>query len=445
VERATTAAQAPTARALAADVRAGRTDPRELVEQALARLAEVDDVVRAFVHVDADGARAQAQRRAAEGRRGGPLHGVPVAVKDLFDVAGQPTAAGSRVPPGPAATADATALARLRAAGAVVIGRTRMHEFAWGLTTWHPELGGTRNPHDPRRTAGGSSGGSAAAVAAGVVPLALGTDTGCSLRLPAAWTGLVGHKPTHGSTPAAGVVPLAPSLDVVGALVRDAADARLALEVLGGRALPPPREAPGLRVGRVRAPATSAAVGAALDAAAARFADVVEVDLPLAGRLEQLYGVVMGVEALQVHRSRGWWPAHGDAYGTDVRGRLERSAQITSAQRAEAAVLRAELCRRTDALLSDVDLLLLPVASCGPSRTGAPDERPDDAGPLRAAVLPWTVLANLCGLPACAVPAGLDDDGLPLAVQVVGARGRDTTVLDAASMLERAGPRTDRS
>jgi aspartyl-tRNA(Asn)/glutamyl-tRNA(Gln) amidotransferase subunit A len=427
-------AVAPTARAVAAAVRAGRTDPVELVEQALARLGEVDDVVRAFVHVDADGAREQARGRAAEGRTGGPLHGVPVAVKDLFDVAGQLTRAGSRVPPGPAAGRDATAVARLREAGAVLIGRTRTHEFAWGLTTWHPDLGGTRNPYDPDRTAGGSSGGSAAAVAAGVVPLALGTDTGCSLRLPAAWTGLVGHKPTHGLTPADGVTPLAPSLDVVGALVRDAADARLALEVLSGRPLPPAEDARGLRVGRVRARGLSDAVGSGLDAAAAAFADVVEVDLPLDG-LERLYGAVMGDEALEVHRSRGWWPEHADLYGADVRGRVERSQALTPEQRAGAAAMREELRRRTDDLLAGVDVLLLPVASCAPSRTSAPDERPDGGGPLRSAVLPWTVLANLCGLPACAVPMGLDGDGLPVAVQVVGARGRDATVLDAAAAL----------
>jgi aspartyl-tRNA(Asn)/glutamyl-tRNA(Gln) amidotransferase subunit A len=425
---------APTATSLAADVRAGRVDPVELVEQALARIEECDDDVRAFVHVDADGARAQARQRAAQGS-GGPLHGVPVAVKDLFDVAGQPTRAGSRVPPGPAAARDAVAVRRLRDAGAVILGRTRTHEFAWGLTTWHPDLGGTHNPHDLDRVAGGSSGGSAAAVAAGVVPLALGTDTGCSLRLPAAWCGVVGHKPTHGSVAPGGVLALAPSLDVVGAVTRDTADARLALEVLTGRPLPAPAEVTGLRVGVVDARAAGPAVRAALADAAGRWGTVQEIELPLADSYERLYGVVMGGEALAEHRAAGRWPQHAALYGADVRARLERCEQLSAADLAEAAALRTELRHRTAALFARLDLLLLPVASCGPSRTTSPDDRPDGGGSLRGAVLPWTVLANLCGLPACAVPAGVDHQSLPVAVQVVGPAGADSRVLSAAAAL----------
>lgn len=429
---------APTASALAADVRAGRTDPVELVELALARIEECDDDVRAFVHVDAEGARAQARERAAHGREGGPLHGVPVAVKDLFDIAGQPTRAGSRVPPGPPAVLDAVAVHRLRQAGAVVIGRTRTHEFAWGLTTWHPDLGGTHNPHDARRVAGGSSGGSAAAVAAGVVPLALGTDTGCSLRLPAAWCGVVGHKPTHGLVSTGGVLALAPSLDVVGALTRDVADTRLALEVLTGRSLPPPVDVAALRVGVARAGGATPAVRAALSAAADRWEFSAAVELPLAGGYERLYALTMGSEALAEHRAAGRWPAHADLYGADVRGRLERCEQMTAADVAEAGAARTALRQAVDELFSSVDLLLLPVASCGPSLTETPDDRPDGNGPLRSAVLPWTVLANLCGLPACAVPAGVDSGGLPVAVQVVGPAGADARVLDAAAMLTHA-------
>lgn len=428
-------AGAPTARELAAAVRAGRTDPVELVEQALARIRECDDVVRAFVRVDAEGAREQARQRAADGRSGGPLHGVPVAVKDLYDVEGQVTRAGSLVPAGPAAARDAVAVRRLRDAGAVVLGRTRTHEFAWGLTTWHPGHGGTRNPHDPRRTAGGSSGGSAAAVAAGAVPLALGTDTGCSIRLPAAWCGLVGHKPTHGAVPLDGVLPLAPSLDVAGAIVRDAGDARLALAVLTGRSLPEPAAVAGLRVGRVAAPDATPAVQSAMADAAARWARVSLAGLPLADRIERLYATVMGGEAVVEHRRSGRWPAHAGSYGADVRNRIERADQLTGQQLAAARQLRLELRRDVARLFDDVDLLLLPVASCGPSTTDDPDQRPDGGGPLRSAVLPWTVLVNLCGLPACAVPMGVDDDGLPVAVQVVGPPGADARVLDAAAAL----------
>ena len=428
------ALDAPTARQLAADVRAGRTDPVQLVERALARAQECQ-ALGALVHVDADGARRQARDRAAQGRDGGPLHGVPVVVKDLYDVAGQTTRAGSLVPPGPPAERDATAVARLREAGAVVLGRTRTHEFAWGLTTWHPTEGGTRNPWDLDRTAGGSSGGSAAAVAAGIVPLGLGTDTGCSIRLPAAWCGLVGHKPTHGSVPLDGVVPLGPSLDVGGALVRDVDDARLALEVLTGRPLPPPQPVDGLRLGRVRADGLPRPLAEALDASGAR-----DVALPMADRLPAVYAAVQGSEAVAWHRATGRWPQHADAYGADVRNRLERSAQLTEADVERARRDREQLRADTARLFEDVDLLLLPVAACGPSRTDAPDDRPDDGAPLRSAVLPWTVLANLCGLPACAVPVGRDDDGLPVALQVVGPPGQDARVLDAAAALARVSP-----
>ncbi len=426
------AVQAPSAVALAGEVRAGRAHPVELVERALARLEECDGDVRAFVGVDADGARAQA--RAAPD---GPLRGVPVAVKDLFDVAGQVSRAGSLVPAGPPARVDATAVARLREAGAVVLGRTRTHEFAWGITTQHEVLGGTRNPWDTGRVPGGSSGGSAAAVAAGVVPLALGTDTGCSIRLPAAWCGLVGHKPTWGTVPLDGCVPLAPSLDHGGALVRTVDDVRLLLRVLGDLHLPPPQPLRGLRAGVVAATGAPGVL-AALEAAAGRARQLglvtSDVELPMAGRLVGLYAGVQGVEALAWHRGTGRWPAHADAYGADVRAHLERAEQSGAERAAEAAKGRAELRARTAELFTAVDVLLLPVATDGPPTVGHPDD--GGSGPIRDSVLPWTVLANLCGLPACSVPVGLDDDGLPVGLQVVGAAGTDARVLDVAEQLQ---------
>ncbi len=428
------AVPAPSATELAADVRAGRTDPVELVERALARLAECDGEVRAFLEVDADGARRHARRLAAETPRG-PLHGVPVGVKDLFDVAGQVTRAGSLVPAGPPAAVDAVAVARVRTAGAVVIGRTRTHEFAWGMTTQSVPLGGTRNPWRTDRVPGGSSGGSAAAVAAGVVPLGLGTDTGCSIRLPAAWCGLVGHKPTHGLVPLGGCVPLAPSLDTGGALVRTVADARLALEVLTGRPLPAPAPLAGLCLGLVTAAVPHLAEVAGR-AAAAGLA-VREVRLPLADRLVELYALAQAPEALAWHRGTGRWPAHADAYGADVRGRLERCEALREDELAEGRSLRGELRRQVAALFEQVDLVLLPVTDAGPPRAVEPDvvRRVDGAGPLRDAVLPWTAVANLCGLPACSVPAGLDADGLPVGIQLVGPPGADAHVLDAADLL----------
>lgn len=426
------AVAAPSASRLAADVRDGRADPVELVDRALARLAACDEHVQAFALVDAEAARAQA-RVAPDG----PLRGVPVGVKDLFDVAGQVTAAGSLVPAGPPAAADAVAVARLRAAGAVVLGRTRTHEYAWGLTTQHEVLGGTRNPWDTTRVPGGSSGGSAAAVAAGIVPLALGTDTGCSIRLPAAWCGLVGHKPTWGTVPLDGCVPLAPSLDHGGALVRTVEDVRLALLVLGGLKLPQPAPVHGLRAGVVRGPMTpgvAAALADVDDRVVALGLSLREVALPLADRLGEAYSGVQAGEALAWHRGTGRWPAHAQAYGTDVRGYLERAERAGPERLAAAGALREELRRRVAALFTDVDVLLLPVAGSGPPAISSADLTA--LATVRDAVLPWTVLANLCGLPACSVPVGLDDDGLPVGLQVVGPPGADGRVLDLAEQLQ---------
>jgi len=439
---------APTISTLAAQVHAGRLDPVELLERSLARLAECDRQLGAFVLVQADEARAEAGQRAAAIRRGdrlGPLHGIPVGVKDLFDVAGQVTCAGSLVPPGPAATTDAAAVTRLRRAGAVIVGRTRTHEFAWGLTTQHERLGGTRNPWDTDRVPGGSSGGSAAAVSAGIVALALGTDTGCSIRLPAAWCGVVGHKPSYGLVPLDGAVPLARSFDHGGALVRDVADARLVLQVLSGAPIPPAAHPAGLRLGIVVggaglpecAAAVSGAMTAAVDLAESAGVFPREVQLPLVEQLAALYSAVQAGEALAWHRSTGRWPAHAIAYGADVRGRLEHAERVPSQVALAGAGRRVELRRRIAAMFTQVDLLLMPIAAGGPPVITSPDEVDIDGRPirLREAVLPWTVLANLCGLPACAVPIGLDRDGLPVGVQVVGPPGADARVLDLAAVL----------
>lgn len=442
---------APTATELAEAVRRGDRTPTELVERALHRLAEVEPSLTAFVEVPADRALAEGQvlaAEAAEGRFRGPLHGVPVAVKDLFDVAGEVTGAGSRVPPtGRPATADAAAVVRLREAGAVVLGRTRTHEYAWGMTTQHESLGGARNPWDTSRTPGGSSGGSAVAVAAGVVPMALGTDTAASIRLPAAWCGLVGHKPTHGAVDLTGAVPLAPSLDCGGALVRSVADARLALTVLTGQQVHRRRESlTGLRVGHPHdpsAPGPDRGIRAVLDAAVARAADggaeLSTAELPPWEVLRRALVAAQGSEAVAYHRSLGHWPDRAEDYGADVRGRLAGAAGLTADELETGARDRADVRRQVAALLSTVDVLVMPVAGAGPSRVDDPDRVTVDgrAAELREQVLPHTLLANLCGLPACSVPVGLDPDGLPVGLQVVGPAGADELVLDVAELLQR--------
>lgn len=451
------AVDAPTLSELSAAVRSGQASAVDLVESALARLDAVEPRLAAFTAVAAERARAEASsltQEAAEGRWRGALHGVPVAVKDLYDVAGEVTAAGSRIPPTwHVADADADAVARLRRAGAIVIGRTRTHEYAWGLTTQHEELGGTRNPYDVTRVPGGSSGGSAAAVASGVVPLALGTDTAGSIRLPAAWCGLVGHKPSHGRVSLAGVVPLAPSFDHAGALVRTVADARLALGVLTGSDVVAGRHAvdlAGLRIGVVATAGGPVLDGAiervmqlalngAIEAGAVRV-DVTGPDWPT---LRDTFFVLQASEAVQYHRGLGHWPDHAKLYGEDVRNRLRRAeaygADDIDRSRRDLAALRDHV----QGLFNTVDVLVQPVAGSGPSAVNAPDlvrvnGRLEE---LREQVLSHLLLASLCGLPACSVPAGVDGDGLPVGVQVIGPRGRDELVLDVAEALEGLGRR----
>src|SRR5215217_7808867 len=217
------------------------TTSAELVEASLAAIAEHNTRTNAFILVDADGARAAAKAVEEERRRGvdrGPLHGMPVSIKDLIDVAGQPTTAASRVRAGHVAAGDATVVRRLREAGAVLIGKTNLHEFALGTTSEESAFGAVRNPRDASRSAGGSSGGSAAAVALGMGLASVGSDTGGSIRIPAAACGVVGLKPSLGEVPTEGVVPLCMTFDHVGPITRSVKDAAVIWAVLSGRAIP---------------------------------------------------------------------------------------------------------------------------------------------------------------------------------------------------------------
>ena len=379
----------------------------------------------------------------------GPLHGVAVGVKELFAVRGLPWTAGSLTRRDVVADEDAAAVARLRAAGALIVGMTRSHEFGWGLPTWHDTLGGPRNPWDLDRITGGSSGGSAAAVAAGMVPLALGTDTGCSIRLPAAFCGVVGMKPTHGRISTSGVVPLAPSFDHVGVLAAEVDEAVRALQVLGLTEPHEPRpDLAGLVVGVPDRPQgiplpehRQRSVDAAIEACRARGAAVRTVELPPAADVADIYAAVQRGEALPIHRDElRTWPAQADRYGSDVRGHLERAESATQADYPAAVRRLLELREQTAAVLAEVDVLLTPVAACAPAPTASPHEVEVDGRPvpLRDAVLPYTQLQDLCGLPACAVPAGVDRHGLPVGVQVSGRPWADLLVLDLARTLREA-------
>jgi len=383
---------------LAARLRSGQATARELTETALAEAQRWEPVINAFATLDAAGARRaadEADRELAEGHDRGPLHGIPVGVKDLIDVAGLPTGAGSRHFAGTIAERDAECVRRIRAAGAVVLGKTTTHELAFGPTGDRAATGPTRNPYAPDRMSGGSSSGSAAAVAAGVVPLALGTDTGGSVRIPAALCGVVGLKPTSGALPLDGVLPLAPSLDTVGPMARTVADCRLLWTALAGD-------------GPVGRPLTRR-----------------EYTTPWP-ELRDAYTAIQGGEAFAVHAER--YRSAPELFGEEVRQRLSAAGKVRGWEYVRARALRDRVRADVLAALGEDGFLRLPTVPVTAPRL---DERAGDVrGTLLSLTSPWNVL----GLPALTIPAGLDD-GLPVGTQLVGPPGSEERLLATAETL----------
>jgi aspartyl-tRNA(Asn)/glutamyl-tRNA(Gln) amidotransferase subunit A len=431
-----------TLRAAAAALAAGDLSSAELTSACLERAAATQDL-GAFAALDARGALAEAQERdraLARGECPGPLHGVPVGIKDLADVAGMPTRAGAAVTSAEPAAADADAVARLRSAGAVVLGKTSTHEFAYGVTAR-----AARNPWDPERLAGGSSGGSAVAVAAGACPLTLGTDTAGSCRIPAAFCGVTGMMARPGTLPMDGIIPLGPGMDTVGLLARSAADLALGWAALGGGPAVD-AQAPA-RVG-VAAPEAMGDVAPDAAAAAERVAEALggvaaTLDLPAFDDFSRARGPLIAATALALHRERGWWPDGAERYGGDVADELRRAERIPDELLSSSRARAAELGAALRAALEPVDVLVLPTTP------GAAPSRALD-GPLarveRRHAAELTRLCgpvNMAGLAAVSVFAGLDGDGLPLGVQVVA---RDeATALGAAQAWEQVAGEAPRA
>lgn len=411
----------PSATAAAAAIRDGALTSEQLVTDCLDRVAAHEPQLRAWAHLDRDLALEQARSRDAESPRG-PLHGVPVGIKDILDTVDQPTAHGSPIHAGNRPDRDATAVARLREAGAVVLGKTVTTEFA----LFHPAA--TTNPHDPSRTPGGSSSGSAAAVAAGTVPLAVGTQTAGSVVRPASFCGVAGGKPTFGVVPTDGVKPCSTTLDTVGVLGRDVADVALALGVMAGdvdRFRPAVTDDPP-RIGFCRTPQWDQIdpdTRARLEAAAERLAthaDVVEVDLPpsFAG-LVDAQQAIMAVEA---HRELAWERTHHpDLLSDELRDYLATASEHEDDY--DAAIALAERCRaQLPEVFADVDLLF------APSVLGEAPPIATTGDPLLCRM--WTLL----GTPTVAVPGLHGPAGLPLGTQVVAAPGRDDLALGGAAI-----------
>ena len=446
-------------RALGAAIRAGELSPTEHVTAVLDRLAT--DRHHAVITLDAERALARAAAltsELADGRYRGPLHGVALGVKDLIDVAGLPTRAGSNVlADAPPATADAAVVARLRAAGAVVVAKLHTHEFAYGPTGDVAATGPARNPHDPTRITGGSSSGSAAAVAAGHLALALGTDTGASVRTPAALCGVVGLKPTLGRLPTTGAFPLSETCDHIGLLTSDVDSAALAWDALGATA--PQRDArddllgdgavraacAGLRVGvvtddywRAADPVLNAAVTAAVGALEAVGAHVLELRTSMIDELAACYPEIVGAEAYATHAR--WLAERPQDYQPITRERLLPFAEQPAHRYVAAMRDRRRLVGELRAAVAEVDVLVLPTTRLRATPIGA--SKVEIGGltvPVRTSLLALTLPFNLAGWPAVSVPGRIPDDapdpGLPAGVQLVGVTCDEPGLLAVAAAV----------
>ena len=437
--------------------------PVEVVRAHLERIAALDPGLRSYITVCDETALAAA--RAAEttlmaGQPLGPLHGVPYALKDLYDTAGVRTTGGSRVLGDRVPARDATVAARLAGAGAILLGKLNMVEFAYGPEGLNPHYGHARNPWDRgvHRMAGGSSSGSGVAVASGLAPGALGSDTGGSIRIPASLCGITGLKPTYGRVSRAGVLPLAWSMDHVGPMTRTAADCALMLGAMAGydpndassSVLPVPDygaaltgDVKGLRVGLLRgffldgaAPAVRAAVEAAATTLARAGAVVDEVSLEQMKVVAAASTAIVGAEALAYHAEL--LRTRAAEYDPDVARRLRLSAFISGAHYVRGQQVRGLVRADVDAALARRDVLLAPstpiVAPGIEERQAALGDGPAD---VRSALIRFTRPFNLSGHPACALPCGFTDGGLPIGMQLVGRPFDEATVLRAADAFQR--------
>ena len=426
-------------------LRARETSAVEATDACLARIDADNGRLNAFILVMADEARGQAReadRELAGGHDRGPLHGVPMSIKDLIDVRGTPTTAASRVRAGRMAAAhDAPIVAHLRHAGAIFVGKTNLHEFALGVTNEDSAFGPARNPHDPARSPGGSSGGSAASIIAGMALASIGTDTGGSIRIPSAACGTVGLKPAFGEISTEGVVPLSRTLDHAGPLAASVADAHLLYHVLRGDAAPRPLVAAPARGLRVAVPRTyftdllddevRAAFESALERLRAAGARVRDVEIRHARDIPAVYLHTGLAEAAAYHAvTLGKTP---ELYTPSVRLRLEMGRHILAEDYVRADAGRQVLRREVDAALAEHDALVLPTLPIPAPVIGANSVTIGGSQePVRNLLLRLTQLFNLTGHPAISLPNGRTSTGLPCSLQIVGGRTHTDALLGIA-------------
>jgi len=430
--------------------------PVEVARAQLARIALLDTKLNAFLLVTAAGVLAEAaaaEREIAAGRNRGPLHGVPMALKDLFDTAGVRTTAGSMILAENVPARDAAVVERLRAAGLVLLGKTNLHEFAFGTTSDNPHFGSARNPWDLERSPGGSSGGSGAALAAGLCAVSLGTDTGGSIRIPAAACGVVGLKPTLGRVSRRGVTPLAWSFDTVGPMSRTVEDAALLLNVIavpdaedewcavrpaedfsrefergvGGLTLGVPREwfFEGVE------PGIETCVREAIAVLEREGARRTEVSLPGMADAHTAHHAILAAEAAAFHGP--WLRERADDYGSDVRRGLELGQLIAAVDYVNARRVQAIVRATFRLALAEADVLVTPCLPQPPLRVGE--------SMSREPAVAWNRLltpVNLAGYPAISLPCGFDGAGMPVGLQIIGRPFEEALLLRVALAYERA-------
>ncbi|MCP9990401.1 amidase family protein [Streptomyces albogriseolus] len=446
--------------AAAREIRERRLSPVELVDSVLDRIEQVEPHVAAYVAVSADHARRtarEAEREAAQGSYRGPLHGIPVGIKDVIDVVGVSTTASSRTRAGHRAASDSTVAASLRAAGAILIGKTHTHEFAYGLTT--PQ---TNNAWDQGRIAGGSSGGSAVAVASGAATFALGTDTGGSIRVPATLNGVVGLKPTYGLVPRHGVTSLSWSLDHVGPITRTVDDAALVLTAIAGHdprdpasvAVPGvdyrPSPEPDLTGVRVGVPRTyyfehvDADVAAAVRHAIARLealgARLIDIGIPMTRYIQAVQWGLMVPEATAYHQAT--LRAVPELYQADVRILLEAGELMGAGDHLRAQRARTLMRDAWARIMEEVDVIAAPAVPMAAVPSGQetvtwPDGTVES---VSDAYVRLSSPANITGVPALSVPVGRDTAGMPIGMQLLGRPFAERTLLRVGHAYERTQP-----
>jgi aspartyl-tRNA(Asn)/glutamyl-tRNA(Gln) amidotransferase subunit A len=436
--------------------------PVELVMFILGRIEQLNPKINAYVTVTAELALAQAKQSEAElfgphGQKGsrdrGPLHGVPISLKDNIYTKDVRTTAGSAILKDFVPLRDAKVVAQLKEAGAVILGKTNMHEFAYGVTSNNPHYGPVHNPWNLECIAGGSSGGSAAAVAAGLCYGGIGTDTGGSIRIPAALCGVVGLKPGVGRVSAADVIPLSPTLDFVGPLARNVRDTTLLLDPLFTRGKGEQLVWKKRRTRRKRfrlgvpktfffdlvSPQVEAVFQRALRRLEKRVASLCEVNVPMLQQTEDAGNQIAWAEATHYHQQSGWFPGQSEKYGEDVRVRLEAGTKVAATSYLRAVGVRDEFLRAWHLALVDskADVLAFPTTPIAAPRIGQETTRvAEKEYSTRALLLRHNRPANLAGVPALTLPCGFTEEGLPVGLQLVGVVTKEPLLLEMAHFLE---------